>query len=329
MEFVKKYLRAQRKLLCCSILFALLFICSFLLYHLPLEAALYPIVVCAVLEIFILTYDGIKEKRKWELLKRETQTIAVSEFLAPEPQNAVEEVYQELVRQNKEQQIETMLYSKEQYRQLLEYFTLWVHQIKTPISSMRLILETEDSELTRRTRSELRRIEQYVSMVLTYLRLDFDHTDYVLKEYTIDELVRPVIRGLSAEFIGRKLALIYEPIEYVLVTDEKWFSLVVEQILSNALKYTKTGEIEITMEEDELIIRDTGIGIDAKDLPRVFEKGYTGYNGRMDKRASGIGLYLCKRICDNLKMPIRIQSEINVGTKVRIMLRQSQINFSE
>ena len=195
------------------------------------------------------------------------------------------------------------------------------HEFKTPIASMRLTLQNEDSALARKLTGDLFRVEQYAEMVLTYLRLDAGSTDYVFRTYDLDSIVKDAVKKFSSEFIGRKLRLVYAPLHTAVVTDEKWLSFVIEQVLSNALKYTRSGEISITLEAPQtLCIRDTGIGIASEDLPRIFEKGFTGYNGRSDKKASGIGLYLCRRICGRLNHTISVTSQVDVGTEVRIDL---------
>ena len=207
---------------------------------------------------------------------------------------------------------------------MVDYYTLWVHQIKTPIASMHLQLQGQDSRLCRALQGDLFRIEQYVEMVLTYLRLDTRETDYVFRPCDIDALTRQCIKKFSAEFIRRGLALEYEPCPLTVVTDEKWLAFVIEQILSNALKYTKTGTITVAiLPQEKLIIRDTGIGIAPQDLPRIFENGFTGFNGRTDKKASGIGLYLSKRILDNLGCKIEVISALGKGTEVGIDLSNS------
>ena len=163
-------------------------------------------------------------------------------------------------------------------------------------------------------------------MVLTYLRLNSESTDYVIREYDLDEIIRPSVRKFAGEFIGRKLSLQYEPLHTSVITDEKWLSFVIGQVLSNALKYTPSGSISITLEpEKKLCIRDTGLGIAPEDLPRIFENGYTGYNGRMDKKASGIGLYLCRRICTKLGHSITARSEVDVGTAITIDLSRQKL----
>ena len=172
------------------------------------------------------------------------------------------------------------------------------------------------------------RIEQYVDMLLAYLRLGSDSTDYVFREYDLDNIIRPAIRRFSGEFISRRLKLDYQPVDMKVVTDEKWLGFVLEQVLSNALKYTREGNISIYKEgESTLCIRDTGVGIAAEDLPRIFEKGYTGMNGRADQKASGLGLHLCKRICTNLGHIISVRSVVNEGTTVSIDLSQKRLEI--
>ena len=158
-------------------------------------------------------------------------------------------------------------------------------------------------------------------MVLTYLRLEGEGTDYVFREARLDDIVRPALRRFAGEFIARRLTLDYTPTDVRVFTDEKWLSFVIEQVLSNALKYTPQGGVSVYVEEPKtLCIRDTGIGIAPEDLPRVFERGYTGLQGRADKRASGIGLYLSKRILDNLGCKIEVLSALGKGTEVSIDL---------
>ena len=208
---------------------------------------------------------------------------------------------------------------------ITDYFTLWAHQIKTPIAAMRLLLQQDTEEIEqfyerrKECEGELFKIEQYVEMVLQYLRLNSSVNDFVLQEYSLDDIIRQAIHKYAPMFIRKKLALHYNAVDVKVVTDEKWLVFVVEQILSNAIKYTAEGGISIYMEEGMLVIKDTGIGILAEDLPRVFEKGYTGYNGRSDKKASGIGLYLCKQILQKLGHKVCVESEPGKGTQVKLV----------
>lgn len=244
----------------------------------------------------------------------------------PEADRLEEEVYQKLIQVMNENQQE--LYGSMEYKftEMMDYYTVWAHQIKTPIAAMRLNLQNEDSVLSRKLMADLFRIEQYVEMVLMYLRLDSDSSDYVIKEHEIGSIVKTAVKKFSGEFISRKISLDMKELAGTIITDDKWLSFVIEQVISNALKYTPKGTISIYMEEPKILcIKDTGIGIAPEDLPRIFEKGYTGYNGRADKKASGIGLYLCKRICTNLGHQISAVSEIDQGTLMRISLKQERL----
>ena len=193
---------------------------------------------------------------------------------------------------------------------------------------MRLTLQSEDSDTARRLSSDLRRVEQYVEMVMVYLRLDSESTDFVIRTYDLDGIIRAAVRPFAGEFIGRRLQLHYEPLDYRAVTDEKWLGFVIGQGLSNALKYTSRGGITISMPEHGILsIRDTGMGIAPEDLPRIFEKGYTGLNGRTDRKATGLGLYLCRRVCENLGIGLRAESTPGTGTTVFLDLSQRQRRF--
>ena len=186
---------------------------------------------------------------------------------------------------------------------------------------MRLLLQNEDTPVSRQLKTELFRIEQYVEMVLCYFRLDSPSADFVLNYYSLDTIIRQAIRKYAGQFVQKKLRLVYEPTDYQVLTDEKWLSFVIEQLLSNAVKYTNEGSITISVDSNLVLsVSDTGIGIAPEDLPRIFEKSYTGYNGRVEKRSTGLGLYLCRKILNRLSHPITVTSAIGEGTTFRIDL---------
>jgi len=217
-----------------------------------------------------------------------------------------------------------------------DYYVMWTHQVKTPISAMKLLLE--ESGISGREsflmREELFKIEQYVEMVLTFQRLDSIASDLVLQEYDLYTLVKQAVKKYAVLFINKNLSLDLQEqgMELKIVTDEKWFVFCLEQFLSNSIKYTAKGSITVSAEKEgsqeaglydgkpsvrgKLCIRDTGIGIRAEDLPRIFEKGFTGCNGRMDKRSTGIGLYLCRQILSHLGITVKVESEEGQGTRV-------------
>ena len=300
--------------------FAMLVV-SFNLFDLPMEAVTYPIVLCVLMGIIYLSfrYYGFYKRHK-EITELGNTVTELMEY-ASKPHSQLEEDYLEIIRDLVKERRKVMDDAKEDSVELMDYYTLWVHQIKTPIASMRLRLQREDSELSRTLLSELGKIERYVEMVLTYLRLEGPGNDYIFKEYDLDSIIGEAVKKFAGDFIMRKLKLTYSPVGRKVLTDEKWLSFVIEQVLSNALKYTKQGEISIYVEEPmTLCIEDTGMGISPEDLPRIFERNYTGVRGRADKRASGIGLYLCSRICKNLNHEISAESQVGVGTKIKINL---------
>lgn len=303
------------------------YLVSFFLYRLPVAAVLYPSALFFLCGGGALLIDFFHVRKKHLQLQAMKHTDAALMSVPDGSGSVCEADYCEIIDGLRAQSVALVNTAKNRYTQTVEYFTLWAHQIKTPIASMQLSLQNEDTIYTRRLRAELRRVEQYVEMVLTYLRLDSEESDYVFHTCDLDDLLRESIRSFSAEFIDRHLKLVYEPTNRTIVTDEKWFSFLVGQLLSNALKYTPSGEIRIFMSDaDTLCISDTGIGIAPEDLPRVFEKGYTGYNGRIDRQASGIGLYLCRRICEKLSVGIRITSLVGKGTSVFLQLEQYEFH---
>ena len=323
MKLFRAYIKQHRKGIFALILFCAVFSLSFILYKLPMKAVLYPTLMCVVFGLVFIGMDFSQKVRKHKQLSEMKKLTAAMISLMPPIESVEDNDYQEVIKALQEEIASLSTAAYVRYQNLSEYYTAWVHQIKTPITSMRLTLQNEDTPLSRKLTSDLFQIEQYVEMVLAFMRLDSDSSDYVFKEYSIDSIIKQAVTKFASEFIDRKIRLEYEPIEKCVVTDEKWLSFVIEQLLSNALKYTHKGSIKIYMQEPmTLCIEDTGIGIAPEDLPRIFEKGYTGYNGRKDKKASGIGLYLCKRICSNLEADIYVTSELDKGTVAHINLEQ-------
>ena len=319
MKLFGSYLKYRAKIIITCIVVEGIYSSSYLLFDMPPISVLYPLILTCAAGLIAMGFDfAAFNKRHRNILSEEL----------PAPKNLIEEDYQFIIGKLKEEAEMAAQKSSADYTDMVEYYTVWAHQIKTPIAAMRLNLQSEDTESARKLMGDLTRIEAYVEMVLTFLRLDSNDTDYVIKEYDIDSIIKPAVRKFSREFILKKLKLEYEPVEYKMITDSKWLSFIIEQVISNAVKYTNEGSVRIYMKEPGLlVIEDTGIGISAEDLPRIFENGYTGFNGPEDKRASGIGLYLCKRICDNLGHKIFAESEQGVGTKIMIDLKKRDIGI--
>lgn len=321
--FFRLYLRAQRRGMLFLGFCCLIFTVSFALYGLPLGAVLYPASLCAAAGGIILLLSLRKSRAVCQELSLMQHHPADLPDELPAAQSPQEQAYQALLLALHADRQKLKSDMNARYHDMTEYYTVWAHQIKTPIAAIRLALQNEDTPLSRRLTGDVGRVEQYVQMALTYLRLGSDSSDYVIRSCALDDIVRPAVRRFAGEFIQRKIQLNYQMLNYTVITDEKWLGFVVEQVLSNALKYTPQGSVSIYMEpEGVLCIRDTGIGIAPEDLPRVFEKGYTGYNGRSHRKASGLGLYLCREILTRLGHSVSAESQVDHGTTIRIDLRQ-------
>ena len=167
---------------------------------------------------------------------------------------------------------------------------------------------------------------QYADMALNYLRLDGSVTDLVIRPCPLDDLIRRSVRKYAPQFVAKRLSLTYEGTQAQVLTDEKWLSFILEQLLDNAVKYTAAGGVTITVTKEKVLrIADTGMGIAAEDLPRIFEKGFTGYNGRTDKSATGLGLYLCRRAADMLHHRLWARSEVGKGSVFYLDLRSDEL----
>lgn len=318
MKLFLEYLKHKRKAFLMLFLFFIIFLFSFLLFRLPAAAVLYPTALCVFFGAVYVIFDFLSVRSTHKELSALTKIPYELAKDLPSPSSVAESDYGEIIRILCDDRRASEEKALQKYNDMVDYYTVWAHQIKTPIAAMRLKLQNEDSDFSRKLQNDLSRIESYVNMVLTFLRLESDSTDYLIKEYSLDRIIREAVKKFSGEFIIKKLTLDYTPVEFSVVTDEKWLSFVIEQILSNAVKYTFSGSVSVYMEENSLCIKDTGIGIAADDLPRIFENGFTGFNGRYDKRSSGIGLYLCRRICENLGHGLTAVSAEGEGTLMKI-----------
>lgn len=317
------YLKRHLKIALLFTLYTAIFLLIFSLYDLPADAILYSFVLSLFLTLVFFLYGFTKYYQTHAMLMRVKNQITLTDENLPDAKDLLVQDYQLIINTlyNAFQKLE----SESDYTrsEMIDYYTLWVHQIKTPIAALYLVLESEPSEKNLSMKSELFKIEQYVEMVLHYLRLESETSDLRIEAYDLDAMLKTSIRKYRTIFIEKGIRLNYIETGLKVITDEKWFGFAFEQILSNALKYTPSGEITIALSKVNpryLEISDTGIGIQTDDLPRVFDKGFTGYNGRMDKKSTGIGLYLCKRALSKLSHDIKIHSEVAVGTTVSIDL---------
>ena len=317
--FLKSYLYSRRFFLALLILllgFILLFAFVFDAYRSLLE---YVALLLAFLSFLFIGADA------WTAYKGyRSQKLQV----AAQAQTPLEKLLQERVEELEYEQKNQLLVEQEKYNDLLAYYTLWVHQVKTPIAASSLLIgDLKDKEAKSQLEQELFKIESYVHLVLQYLRLESFHDDLVLKQENLADLVREVVKKYALFFIQQGLSLNLHDLDHTIVTDKKWFLVILEQVLSNSLKYTKEGSIEIYFHEGSLYIKDTGLGIQNADLLRVFERGFSGYNGRLTQQSSGLGLYLSKKIADQLGHKIAINSQVGQGTTVSIAFPEKKLIF--
>ncbi len=295
-------------------------ICSsvFSLYGLPLESVGYAFVLCFALGLALFVLGYLRFLRRHRELEGLLVQIREKALPLPPPRGLLEKDYQALLQALASERAALALEDRKRLQDMTDYYTLWAHQIKTPIAALGLLLQEEPRP---ELEGELLKIEQYVEMVLGYLRLGSDTTDYVFHTCHLDALIRQSVRKYARLFILKKISLDFQETGQTVLTDEKWLAFVIEQLLSNAVKYTpEGGRVRIYGDGETLVIADSGIGIQPEDLPRVFEKGFTGFNGREDKKSTGIGLYLCRQVLDRLNHGISIASRPGQGTPVRLDL---------
>lgn len=319
--------------------------CIHLLYMYLIGARKQDLVYAAVLDAILLLITVLvgffRYSSKVKALSNALKRPVEEQAQLPEATDDVEILYHRLLENQSIARSESESSAAIRQSQMRDYYSMWVHQIKTPISAMKLLLEAEREELgllicdeeqqaslkelsdnVASFEDELFRIEEYVSMALQYQRVSSIENDFVLEKVSVDGVIRDTIKKYAKIMIRRHIGINYSGTGQVVYTDGKWLAFMLEQILSNAIKYTPQGVVTIETAEEKdrffITIKDTGIGIKAEDLPRVFEKGYTGYNGHADKKATGIGLYLCRQMADKLGHTIRMESEIGKGTKVWI-----------
>ena len=318
--------------------FMFIFPVIFYLYNIRTDAVKYAFLLSFV---WFLAWEAVRfaryKKRHEELLEAERKASAELYDL-PETFSVIEKDYQRILKRVYHDKAELESDGREFREETADYYGMWAHQIKTPIAALKVLLQSyglpdkadeRTFEFIRGMKSEVFKIEQYVEMALTYLRTADMTADFVFGTYELDDIIRQAVKKYSQIFILNKIKLNYEPVGETVLTDEKWLTFVIAQLLSNALKYTREGSISIytqkvSEEEECLVIEDTGIGILPEDLPRVFEKGFTGYNGRENKKSTGIGLYLCKTIMDKLRHGIWLESEVGKGTKAYIRLGRKE-----
>ena len=318
MEILKSYLKKNIKVYILFVVFIAIFFIMFYLYNLPLEALIYTGSFCFLTALIASFLDFVNYRESYKKLKFLEKNIINDREDLPKSLDIRIDYYHKIIEKLYEELEKLTQENRQKNTDMVDYYSMWVHQIKTPIAAMNFLLDNEEVD-QKILQQELFKIERYVEMVLTYIRLDSTSSDYVITKINLDEVVKDSVKKYATIFINKKIKLNFVSHETMIISDKKWLSFAIEQILGNSVKYSNTGgEITIETCENKLIVEDNGMGIKEEDLPRIFEKGFTGFNGRYEKKSSGLGLYLCKKTLDKLGHHIEISSKVGEGTRVEI-----------
>ena len=296
-------------LLLCFAIFAVILY----LYDLPADPVLYAALLCAAVGLlsFILSY--LRFHKQFRRLESALLNLPESRDDLPEPSGSTAVCYDEAVRMLCTKLAQSETDRRRGQEENTDYFTMWVHQIKTPISAMRLMLGEEDTPRSRALSAELFRIDRYAEMALNYARLNSTSNDLVFAKVEVEPVIKRVVRQ-------------YDIAPVQVLTDEKWLAFILGQLLANAVKYTESGTVTVTVTKNKVLkVSDTGIGIAPEDLPRIFEKGFTGYNGRAEKKSTGLGMYLSRRAADMLGHMLSVQSAPGAGSTFSLDMKESNL----
>lgn len=320
MKLVKSFLYERRIIYGMYLVFWGLIFLTFYLYEFSFapffDGWLFTAFVLVVYSL-VSFYRSFRKQKQLELLATKDLQLSNLVFL-PKAATLSEQTYQEVLRlvlENKNQEQEEL---QQKQRAMLDDFGLWLHQIKTPVAALDLLIQS--GQLDRRTmKNEVFKINEYLQMILNYMRQNLDQADLVFQQLSIEKIIKSVVKKYATFFSQKDLSLQLGNLEGSVYSDQKWLVFILEQVIFNAIKYTEDGTISISFSDNQLTIQDTGIGIRSEDLPRVFEKGYTGMNGREQQRASGLGLYLSQEAAEKLGCRLYIESQVKKGTTVTIV----------
>lgn len=320
MKLVKSFLYERRIIYGMYLVFWGLIFLTFYLYEFSFapffDGWLFTAFVLLVYSV-VSFYRSFRKQKQLELLATKDLQLSNLVFL-PKATTLSEQTYQEVLRlvlENKNQEQEEL---QRKQRAMLDDFGLWLHQIKTPVAALDLLIQS--GQLDPRTmKNEVFKINEYLQMILNYMRQNLDQADLVFQQLSIEKIIKSVVKKYATFFSQKDLSLQLGNLEGRVYSDQKWLIFILEQVIFNAIKYTENGTISISFSDNQLTIQDTGIGIRSEDLPRVFEKGYTGMNGREQQRASGLGLYLSQEAAEKLGCRLYIESQVKKGTTVTIV----------
>ena len=328
---IKAFLKTTRPQFILYIMMVTLFSCIYFFNRLPLALLFYTIELTGFLFIFYLLEQLYHYAKRYNQLKELQNPHLNIENSWPRNLDPADIFYHKKIRLLIEQLHESQQQFNEKNSEQLDYFTLWLHQIKTPIAAISLLIQSQsDQLLAKQLNQELLRLEDYTHMALNYLKLEESGSDMDFSEVELDRVIKQTIKKYAILFVYNRISLDYKETHKTILTDGKWLKLLLEQILSNSLNYSIEGKISIYLDPaqpDNLIIEDNGIGIRTQDLPRIFEKGYSGLNGRLYEKSTGLGLFLSQKIVKRLGHQLVIDSVMGKGTKVTIHLARKELDL--
>ncbi len=333
-DFIK-----DKIILIVSIILAVISIEILLLaYKIDLIIKIYIAVIILFVILLAILIEYTRKKHFYNQLKENIEGLQ-EKYLIPEviktPDFAEGKILKDVLQEIESSRIDNVNYYKNIQEEYKEYIELWIHEVKIPISASKLIIQNNKNKVTKSIDEELDKLENYTEQALYYARSNAVEKDYIITKTNLKEIVNGAILKNKSTLLNEKIVLEINDIEKTVCTDSKWATFIVNQIIQNSIKYSnpENKKIEIYAKEknDKVIlhIKDNGIGIKKGEITRVFERGFTGENGRIiGQKSTGIGLYLCKKLCDKLGLGIELNSEKNVGTEVKIIFpKNSYITF--
>lgn len=324
----KLFLFAVRQQIFIFIVMALVFASIFILNSLPFTLYLYSMELGLFFFLIYLVIQYFRYKKRYEaiVLAGEAHSVNIDDIAsATDP---ADQLYLEKISELQQTIRDMSNQHAERQADQLDYFTLWLHQIKTPLSAISLLNQSDTRSESKKIAQEILRLEDYTHMALNYVKLEETGSEMDLSEVDLDSVIKRAVKKYSILFIHKGIKLNYQPLDTKILSDGQWLQTLIEQILSNSLKYTASGSISIYLDhekEQTLIIEDTGVGIRKEDLPKIFNKGYSGLNGRLHEKSTGLGLFISRKICKRIGHELTIESELGKGTRAAVYLGREEM----
>ena len=309
-----------------------------LAYHIGMIAQIYIAGIIIIVITISILFEYKRKQHFYNQLKNNMEELKekylISEIIKS-PNFTEGKILKEVMQDAGKSMLENVNYYKRIQEEYKEYIELWIHEVKIPIAASKMIIENHKNEVTKSIDEELDKVENYTEQALFYARSNAVEKDYIITKTNLKEIVNGAILKNKSTLLNEKVALELKDLEQEVYTDSKWATFIINQIIQNAIKYSKEEnkkiEIFAKSRNDKVIlyIQDNGIGIKKGEVTRVFERGFTGENGRLiGQKSTGIGLYLCKKLCDKLSLGIELNSEKDKGTEVRLIFpKNSYTNF--